>query len=176
GPRKAGRLLLVNTIATGPTMSSKTDNFFAKPGPWQKAFQALRGIILEYPLTEEFKWGKPCYSLNGGNVLILQGFKEFCSPMFFKGALMKDPQGILEFPGENSQAAKRIRITSEQQVRDLAKELRRCIEEAIEIEKAGLKVEFKNAGEQEYVAELQAKLDQDPAFRTAFEALTPGKR
>ncbi|MCB1666434.1 MAG: YdeI/OmpD-associated family protein [Pseudomonadales bacterium] len=155
---------------------SKTDAFFAKPGRWQEAFLALRKILQEFPLTEEFKWGKPCYAWQGSNVVILQGFKEFCSPMFFKGALLKDPAQILEAPGENSRSAKRVRITSAQQVQDLAADLRRYIAEAIDIEKAGLKVELKENTALDYVEELQAKLESDRSFCAAFEALTPGRR
>ncbi|MCX6952185.1 MAG: YdeI/OmpD-associated family protein [Verrucomicrobia bacterium] len=142
---------------------------------WRKETEQLRAISLGCGLTEELKWNKPCYSYEGRNVVIIQGFKESCALLFCKGALLKDPKKILEKPGDNTQAALRIRFTDVQQIVKLAPVLKAYIAEAIAAEQAGLKVEFKRSPEP-VPAELQSKLDANPALKTAFAALTPGRQ
>ena len=143
---------------------------------WQVELKALRPILLNCGLTEELKWKMPCYTFENNNVVLMSAFKEYCALSFFKGALLKDPQGILEKPGENTQAARLIRFTNVQQIVDLAPVISAYIAEAIAVEKAGLTVEFKQVDELAIPAELQAKFDDDPAFQMAFEALTPGRQ
>jgi len=135
---------------------------------------SLRTILLEAGLSEEIKWGKPCYSHDGKNIAILQEMNEFLSLMFFKGALLSDEAGILEEQGPNSRSALRMRFTSVDEVTRMAETLPSYISEAIDIEEAGLKVEPPPA--LTFVAELQQRIDDDPAFRTAFAALTPGRQ
>ena len=141
---------------------------------WPEEMAGLRPILLGCGLTEEIKWRKPCYSHKGGNVVILQEMKEFLALMFFKGALLKDPEGVLEEQGPNSRSARRIRFTSIEDVARLAGTVKAYIDEAIEVEKAGLTVG--PAPELLLAAELQSRLDQDPALKAAFEALTPGRQ
>ncbi len=136
--------------------------------------ERLREILLEAPLAEELKWGKPCYRFQGSNLFIINGLKEYCLVAFFNGALLKDPAGILVRPGENTQAGRLIRFTSLQQVTELEPLLRAYIAEAIEVEKAGLKVE--KVTELIYPEEFQQKLAELPALKAAFGALTPGRR
>jgi uncharacterized protein YdeI (YjbR/CyaY-like superfamily) len=135
----------------------------------------LRTIILGCGLTEELKWGKPCYTFRESNVLIIQGFKEYCALMFCKGALLKDPKGILKKPGESTQAARQIRFTHVREIVGMNPVLKAYIQEAIAAEKAGLKVNFKKNPEP-IPQELQSKLDEIPALKTAFAALTPGRQ
>lgn len=149
---------------------------FSDTEKWHKEFKKLRTIIHGFPLAEELKWGKPCYTFNGSNLLIIQGFKEYCALMFCKGALLKDAQGQLVAPGENTQSARQMRFTEARQIKELEPVLKAYIEEAIAAEQAGLKVEFKKSTNLVYPAELQQKLDENPAFKAAFEALTPGRR
>ena len=143
---------------------------------WQAELKALRPILLSSGLTEELKWKMPCYTFENNNVVLMSAFKEYCALSFFKGALLKDPQGILEKPGENTQAARLIRFTNVQQIVDLAPVISAYIAEAIAVEKAGLTVEFKQVDELAIPAELQDKFDDDPAFQMEFEALTPGRQ
>ncbi|MBT31762.1 MAG: hypothetical protein CMO01_19055 [Thalassobius sp.] len=171
-------------------MNPKVDSYFAvgcgrcplggtpdcKVHNWQEEMEHLRTIILSCSLTEELKWGVPCYTFQSKNVLILSAFKEYCSISFFKGALLKDANSILEKPGENTQAARLIKFTKVQQVIDLEETIKNYILEAIEIEKAGLTVDFKEKSEIEYPEELQDKLNEDPELKKAFEALTPGRQ
>lgn len=149
---------------------------FSDTEKWHAAFKTLRSLILRFPLTEELKWGKPCYTFNGSNLLLLQGFKEYGALMFCKGALLKDEHALLVAPGENTQAARQFRFTHEREVGAQKAVLTAYIEEAIAAEQAGLKVEFKKSADLVYPAELQQKLDADARFRAAFEALTPGRR
>jgi uncharacterized protein YdeI (YjbR/CyaY-like superfamily) len=158
--------------ATNP----KVDFFFNKAGQWQEAYEALRPIILGCGLTEELKWGKPCYTIEGGNVLLIHGFKEYCAILFHKGALLKDPKGILVQQTENVQAARQIRFTDVKEINKLKTVLKAYIREAIEVEKAGLKVDFKKSTEFAVAEEFQSQLDGDAALKTAFEALTPGRQ
>jgi uncharacterized protein YdeI (YjbR/CyaY-like superfamily) len=157
-------------------MNPKVDAHLRKGKTWQKETEQLRRIILGCPLTEELKWGKPCYTFQGSNVLIIQGFKEYCALMFCQGALLKDSKGMLVKPGENTQAARQLRFTHAREIVDMEPMLKAYINEAIEAEKAGLKVEFKAITELKFPEEFQRKLDEDPALKAAFDALTPGRR
>ena len=157
-------------------MNTKVDAFISNADNWQAEYQAFREIALASGLDEAFKWGKPCYTYNGDNVLIIQGFKHFCALLFPKGALLKDPHGILEWPGQNTQSAKRACFKDAAAIRRQAAVLKACVAEAIEAEKAGLRVEFKKADQFAVPDELQTRLDSDPALKEAFEALTPGRQ
>lgn len=154
----------------------KVDFFFNATGQWQAEYAALRPIILGCGLTEELKWGKPCYTLDGGNVLLMHGFKEYCALLFHKGALLGDPKGILIQQTENVQAARQIRFTDTKQVARLKATLKSYIRNAIEVERAGLKVEFKQSKEFVVVEEFQRELDGSSTLKSAFEALTPGRQ
>jgi uncharacterized protein YdeI (YjbR/CyaY-like superfamily) len=157
-------------------MNPKVDVYLSKAKNWQKEMEKLRTIILDCGLTEELKWGKPCYSFQKSNIVIMQGFKEYFALMFFKGALLKDTDGILIKPGENSQSMRQIRLPSVQQIVKMKSVLKTYIYEAIEVEKAGLKVEFKEKTKLKFPLEFQNKLDKDPALKTAFYSLTPGRQ
>lgn len=156
-------------------MNPKIDGYLRKAKKWREEFVKLRSIILDCGLTEELKWGKPCYTFQKSNIVILQGFKEFCALLFAKGALLNDPKSILEKPGENTQAARRIRFTNVREVVEMEPVLKAYICEAIEAEKAGLKVDFKKNPEP-VPEELENKMEEMPALRTAFNALTPGRQ
>ena len=153
----------------------KVDAYLKKAKKWREEFKKLRMIVLDSPLTEELKWGKPCYTFQESNIVILQGFKEFCALLFAKGALLKDPKGLLEKPGESTQAARRIPFASVREIVNLEPVLKAYIREAIAAEKAGLEVKFKRNPEP-VPEELQNKLDKIPALKTAFAALTPGRQ
>ena len=155
-------------------MNPEVDACIRRSEKWPEEMACLRPILLSCGLTEEIKWGKPCYCHEGGNIVILQEMKEFLALMFFKGALLDDPEGILEEQGPNSRSARRIRFTSVEEVARLADTVKEYIDEAIDVEEAGLEVS--PAPELLLVAELQSRLDQDPALEAAFEALTPGRR
>ena len=133
-------------------------------------------IILGCELTEELKWGKPCYTFRKSNTVIIIPLKETCALMFCKGALLKDARGLLGKPGENTQAGRWIKFTSVREIDKMEPTLKAYIQEAIDAEKAGLKVEFKKSTELAYPEEFQKKLDENPAFKAAFNALTPGRR
>jgi uncharacterized protein YdeI (YjbR/CyaY-like superfamily) len=156
-------------------MNPMVNVFLSKAKKWQEEFEKLRMIILDCQLTEELKWGKPCYTFQKSNIVIIQGFKEYCALMFCKGALLNDPNGILKKPGENTQAARQIRFTNVREIVEMEPTLKAYIYEAIEAEKAGLKVNFKKNPEPT-PEELQNKLDEIPALKTAFDALTPGRQ
>lgn len=143
---------------------------------WREALEKLRPIVLDSGLTEEVKWGVPCYTFEGKNVLLMNARKEYCSLDFFKGVLLKDPHDVLTAPGENSQAARQLRFTSVNDIVAMEPIIKAAINEAIAIEKAGLKVEFKSTAEFDVPDELQAKWEEDPVFKTAFDALTPGRQ
>jgi uncharacterized protein YdeI (YjbR/CyaY-like superfamily) len=151
------------------------DEFLSKAGTWKREFRTLRAIALDSGLTEELKWRLPCYTLDGGNIAIIQGFKDYCALMFFKGALLRDPKGILVAPG-NSQAGRQIRFTSAQQIAEMEPAIRAYIDAAIEVEQAGLKVRLKKTADYTIPAEFQSKLDSMPTLKTAFDALTPGRQ
>ena len=153
----------------------KVDAILRQATQWQEEFEALRKIILEYPLTEELKWYQPCYTLDDKNVVLIHGFKEYCALMFFKGALLKDPRQILATPGQH-QAARQIRFTSAREIVKLKPVVKAYIEEAIAAEKAGLKVKLKKTVDWKVPEEFQKKLDDTPALKAAFRALTPGRQ
>lgn len=157
-------------------MNPKVDAFLREEEKWRKEFEKLREIVLGCGLTEELKWGKPCYSLQGSNVVLIHGFKEYCALLFMKGALLKDPKGILVQQTENVQAARQIRFTNVGEIVKLKSALKAYVQQAIEVEKSGLEVEYKKTSEFKMPEEFQAKLDKNPALRTAFEALTPGRQ
>ena len=154
-------------------MNPKVDGYLTKAKKWQEEFKTLRRILLDCQLTEELKWRKPCYTFQKSNVVIIQGFKEFCALLFCKGALLNDPKGILKKFGW--QAARRIPFTGVREIVKMELILKAYIHEAIEVEKAGLKVNFKQNPEP-IPEEFQNKLGESPALKTAFEALTPGRQ
>jgi uncharacterized protein YdeI (YjbR/CyaY-like superfamily) len=153
----------------------KVDAYISEDRKWRKESERLRMISLGCGLTEELKWGKPCYTFQESNVVIIQGFKEYCALMFCKGALLADPKGVLKKPGEHTQATRQIRFTNAGELVRLKPIVKAYIREAIEKEKAGLEVVFKKNPEP-IPGELQRKLDAMPALRTAFFALTPGRQ
>jgi uncharacterized protein YdeI (YjbR/CyaY-like superfamily) len=155
-------------------VNPKVDAYVRRSEKWPEAMTGLRPILLGCGLTEEIKWGKPCYSHDGGNIVILQEMKEFLALMFFKGALLNDSEGVLEEQGPNSRSARRIRFTSVDDVARLTETVKAYIDEAIEVEEAGLEVG--PAPELLLVEELQNRLDQDTKLKAAFEALTPGRQ
>jgi uncharacterized protein YdeI (YjbR/CyaY-like superfamily) len=154
----------------------KVDFFFNKAKQWQKEFAKLRTIILDCQLTEELKWGQPCYTSEKKNIVLIHGFKEYCALLFFKGALLKDPNNILIQQTEKVQSARQVRFTKVQEVVELEAILKAYIHEAIGVEKAGLKVTLKKTSDFAIPEELQNKLDALPALKTAFAALTPGRQ
>ena len=156
-------------------MNPKVDEYLGKAKKWQEEFEKLRMIILDCGLTEELKWGCPCYTFEKSNIVLIHGFKEYCALLFFKGALLKDPKGILIQQTENVQAGRQIRFTNTREIVKMKTVLKAYIHEAIEAEKAGLKVNYKKNPEP-IPEELQNKLDEIPALKTAFDALTPGRQ
>ena len=161
---------------SAPVLHPTVDAVLAKAKAWKDEMLALRAIALDSGLTEDFKWGQPCYTLDGHNVVLIHGFKEYCALLFFKGALMQDPKGILIQQTENVQAGRQIRFTSVQEIVKQKKTLQSYIRNAIEVEKSGLKVPMKKTAEFSFPEELERKMDELPALRTAFEALTPGRQ
>jgi uncharacterized protein YdeI (YjbR/CyaY-like superfamily) len=157
-------------------VNPKVDLFLSKAQQWREEFEKLRTIILDCGLTEELKWGVPCYTFEKSNIVLIHGFKEYCAILFVKGALLKDAEGILITQTENTQAARQIRFTSVREIVEMEPILKAYIYEAIEVEKAGLKVDFKKTSEYTIPEEFQSKLDEIPALKTAFEALTPGRQ
>ncbi|MFD2209662.1 YdeI family protein [Virgibacillus halophilus] len=157
-------------------MNSKVDEYVGKAKRWKKESEILREIVRGCGLTEEFKWMHPCYTYKGKNIVLIHGFKAYCALLFHKGALLKDSHGILTQQTENVQAARQIRFTSAQEILDMAPFLKAYIHEAIEVEKAGLKVNFKRQTEPAFPEEFQKKLDEIPALKTAFASLTPGRQ
>ena len=157
-------------------MNPKVDGYLRKAKKWQKELAKLRMIILDCGLTEELKWGQPCYTFQKSNIVLIHGFKEYCALLFFKGALLKDANGILIQQTENVQAARQIRFTNVREIVEMEPILKAYIYEAIEVEKAGLKVNFKKTSEFKIPEEFQKKLDETPALKKAFAALTPGRQ
>jgi uncharacterized protein YdeI (YjbR/CyaY-like superfamily) len=157
-------------------MNPKVDAFLAREKRWKAEFEKLRQIILDCQLSEELKWGQPCYALDGNNIVLMHGFKEYCALLFMKGALLKDAKGVLVQQTENVQSARQIRFTGVQEISKLEKTLKAYIREAIEVERAGLKVELKKTADYKVPEEFQARLDALPALKAAFEALTPGRQ
>jgi uncharacterized protein YdeI (YjbR/CyaY-like superfamily) len=157
-------------------MNPKVDFYFNKAKKWQEEFEKLRVIVLDCGLTEELKWGVPCYTFEKRNIVLIHGFKEYCALLFFKGALLNDAKGILIQQTENVQAARQIRFTNVREIVKIKAILKAYIYEAIEVEKAGLKVNLKKTREFKIPEEFQNKLDEIPALKTAFHALTPGRQ
>jgi uncharacterized protein YdeI (YjbR/CyaY-like superfamily) len=154
----------------------KVDVFFRKAEKWREEFEKLRMIILDCPLCEELKWGQPCYTFEKKNIVLIHGFKEYCAILFFKGALLTDAQGVLIQQTENVQAGRQIRFTSAGEIVKMKTILKAYIHEAIEAEKAGLKVDYRKTAEFTVPEEFQRKLDEIPALKVAFDALTPGRQ
>lgn len=154
----------------------RIDGYLRKAKKWQEEFEQLRMIVLDCGLSEDFKWGNPCYTFAGRNVVLIHGFKEYCALLFFKGALLKDPKGILVQQTENVQATRQIRFTSVQGIAKLKTTLKAYIREAIEVEKSGAKVNFKKTTQFKVPEEFQNKLAESPELKTAFKALTPGRQ
>lgn len=157
-------------------MNPKVDFYFSKARKWQEEFENLRMIILDCGLTEVLKWGVPCYTFQKRNIVLIHGFKEYCALLFVKGALLNDAMGVLIQQTENTQAARQMRFTSVQEIVQMESILKAYIDEAIEVEKAGLQVNFKKASEFIIPEEFQCKLDEIPALKTAYDALTPGRQ
>jgi uncharacterized protein YdeI (YjbR/CyaY-like superfamily) len=154
----------------------KVDEFFIKVKKWKEEFEILRKIILGCELTEELKWGWPCYTFQNNNLVLIHGFKEYCALLFIKGALLHDAHGILIQQTENVQAGRQIRFTNIREIIEMEPILKAYISEAIEVEKAGLKVEFKKNTDLKFPEEFQKKIDENPALKSAFDALTPGRK
>jgi uncharacterized protein YdeI (YjbR/CyaY-like superfamily) len=157
-------------------MNPKADFFFSKASSWQQEYEHLRHIPLDCGLTEELKWGCPCYTYNNNNIVLIHGFKEYCALLFFKGALLKDADGILIIQSGNVQAARQVRFTTAKQITQMEATLKAYIYEAIEVEKAGLKVQLKTTTEFAMAVEFKHKLETSPTLKSAFEALTPGRQ
>lgn len=162
----------MTTSKTNP----KVDEFLSKAKKWKAEYEKLRSIVLDCELTEDFKWMHPCYTFEKKNIVLIHGFKEYCALLFQKGALLKDPNGILIQQTENVQSARQIRFTNVNEIMEMESILKAYIQEAIEVEKSGLEVEFKKHEEYIVPEEFQNKLDEIPALKTAFEALTPGRQ
>lgn len=154
----------------------KVDWFFKKDTPWKEEYEKLRTIILDCGLTEELKWGQPCYTLDGNNVVLIHGFKEYCALLFHKGVLLKDPKKILIQQTENVQSARQIRFKHLDQIVDMESTLKTYIRNAIKIEKSGEKVPFKKTSEFKMPVEFKNALEKTPALKKAFSALTPGRQ
>ena len=157
-------------------MNPKVDWFFAKDTKWQKEYEKLRSIILDCGLIEELKWGCPCYTCQNTNIVLIHGFKDYCALLFFKGALLNDPKGILIQQTKNVQSARQIRFTNVREIVKMEKILKAYVYEAIEIERVGLKVKFKKTSDFKIPEEFQKKLNKSKALKTAFDALTPGRQ
>jgi uncharacterized protein YdeI (YjbR/CyaY-like superfamily) len=157
-------------------MNPKVDEYIRKSTKWRKETEKLRTICLDCGLAEELKWGKPCYTFQESNVVVVQGFKAYCALLFFKGVLLKDPNGILKKTGENTVVGRQIRFTNVREISEMDTTLKAYICQAIEVEKAGLKVNVEKIAEPKIPEEVQNKLDEIPALKTAFEALTPGRQ
>ena len=157
-------------------MNPKVDFYFSKAKKWQEELEQLRMIVLDCGLTEELKWGVPCYTHQNSNIVLIHVFKEYCALLFFKGALLNDPNGILIQQTKNVQAARQVRFTNVREIVKLERILKAYIYEAIEVEKAGLKVNYKKTTDFKIPEEFQNKLDKRPALKKAFYALTPGRQ
>ncbi|MEQ9219899.1 MAG: DUF1801 domain-containing protein [Cyclobacteriaceae bacterium] len=157
-------------------MNAKVDFFFEKPGKWQESYRKLRAIILDTGLTEELKWGCPCYTYKGVNVVLIHGFKAYCALLFHKGVLLKDPDKLLIQQTEHVQSARQMRFTNVEDIETLKSSIKSYVFEAIEVEKAGLKVEFKETREFNMPEEFKTCLDGDAELKSAFESLTPGRQ
>jgi uncharacterized protein YdeI (YjbR/CyaY-like superfamily) len=154
----------------------KVDFFFTKEKKWKEEFGKLRTIVLGCGLTEELRWGHPCYTFEKHNVVLIHGFKEYCALLFMKGVLLKDPEGILIQQTENVQAARQIRFTNLREIKKMERTIKAYIRNAIEVEKAGLEVKYKKVSEFKIPEELKERFSELPALKTAFDALTPGRQ
>jgi uncharacterized protein YdeI (YjbR/CyaY-like superfamily) len=154
----------------------QVDGYFDKSEKWRKELNKLRELLLDSPLAEELKWQQPCYTYQGKNVIVLHGLKESCAIGFFKGALLKDVHGVLTKPGPNTRAGRWIKFTSLREISEVKSILKAYIREAAEVEKAGLKVDLKETRKLSVPEEFQIMLDEFPALKTAFDALTPGRQ
>lgn len=157
-------------------MNPKVDAYLSRVHKWQTEFEELRKILLDCGLTEELKWGVPCYTFQDSNVALLGGYRAYCVLSFVKGVLLHDAESILVAPGENSQSVRLVKFTSVQEIVDLAPVLKNYVFEAIEVEKAGLKVDFKESNELEFPEELLHSFSKNSALKTSFAALTPGRQ
>lgn len=157
-------------------MNPKVDFFFAKEGKWQKEYGKLRAILLDCGLDEKLKWGSPCYTFQEKNIVLIHGFKEYCALLFFKGALLQDPEEILIQQTKNVQSARQVRFTNVREIVKLERVLKSYVYEAIEVENAGLKITKRTTEDYEIPEEFQTRLKEDRALRKAFEALTPGRQ
>lgn len=157
-------------------MNPKVDSFIGGAKQWREEYQALRAIALACPLTEELKWGVPCYTFQDKNVVLIHGFKQYCALLFIKGVLLSDPEGILVTQTENVQAARQVRFTGVGQIAGMAAILASYIEQAIAVERAGLAVPMKETAAFAVPEEFRSRLDADPGLRAAFGALTPGRQ
>ncbi|MCI1592818.1 YdeI/OmpD-associated family protein [Heyndrickxia oleronia] len=161
---------------TNSQVNPKVEEFFSKSKKWKEEYVKLREIVLDCGLTEEYKWMHPCYTYETKNIVLIHGFKEYCALLFHKGALLQDISGILIQQTENVQAARQIGFTNVQEIVELETILKSYINEAIQVEKAGLEVNFKKNTEMKIPEELQNKFNEIPELKTAFEALTPGRQ
>ena len=157
-------------------INPKVDFYFVKEKSWQKETELLRKIVLDCGLTEELKWGCPCYTFQKANIVLIHVFKEYCALLFFKGALLKDPGGLLVQQSKNVQAARQARFTSTKEIIKLEPKLKACIAEAIEVEKAGLKVQLRKTAEYAVPEEFQKALNENKTLQKAFTSLTPGRQ
>jgi uncharacterized protein YdeI (YjbR/CyaY-like superfamily) len=161
---------------TNSKTNPEVDAFLNKAQQWKAEYEALRKIVLDCDLTEEFKWMHPCYTLENKNIVLIHGFKEYCALLFHKGSLLKDSHGILIQQTENVQSARQIRFTNAEEIIEMEAVLKDYIQQAIEVEKAGLEVVFKKNTDYIIPEELQTKFDEFPHLKTAFDALTPGRQ
>ena len=157
-------------------MNPKVDWFFTKASKWQEEYSELRMLILDSGLTEELKWGCPCYTIEKTNILLIHGFKNYCALLFMQGALLKDAKGILIQQTENVQSARQMRFTNIQEILKSKSTIKAYIKEAVKIDKAGLKVELKKTTEYKIPVEFKTVLDDMPELKTAFQSLTPGRQ
>ena len=157
-------------------MNPKVDFYFSKPGKWQEEIKRLRTIVLDCGLTENLKWGCPCYTLQNSNIVLIHVFKEYCALLFFKGALLHDTENILIQQTKNVQVSRQIRFTGVREITQKKSTIKAYVFEAIEIEKSGLKPTLKKTTEYDMPEEFQKKLDKTPALKMAFKSLTPGRQ
>ena len=164
-----------DTITTNKA-NPRVDAFIANANNWQEELKKLRAILLDSELTEEFKWSQPCYTFQGKNVVVIGALKESCALAFFKGVLLKDVHGVLTRPGQHSQSTRWFKFASAREIAEMKSVVKAYVREAIAVEKAGLKVKLKKTSDLKVPEELQIMLDEFPDFKTAFEALTPGRQ
>jgi uncharacterized protein YdeI (YjbR/CyaY-like superfamily) len=157
-------------------MNPKVDAFLSRSEKWRNEFEKLRTLVLGCGLTEELKWGQPCYTFQNKNIVLIHGFKEYCALLFFKGALLKDARGILIQQTENVQSARQIRFTNVREIVKLERTLKAYVDEAVEVEEAGLKLKLKKTSDFKVPEEFQNKLNAIPSLKAAFKALTPGRQ